>query len=118
MPKNPVTPHSFSPRLSLRLWFGVLPTGLLLQLPVRAGCGEEGPNGNSDAVAGRDDSAGTKKQAREIKRLIDALASRNKAPVQRGKGGDLRLEYPDDYDQQADEVVKSAGDKLIAHGAA
>lgn len=52
----------------------------------------------------------------EIGRLIDALASKNKAPIQRGRKGDLELEYPEDYDEKADELVNSAGDKLIARG--
>ncbi|HEY3968734.1 MAG TPA: hypothetical protein VGM05_29570 [Planctomycetaceae bacterium] len=56
-------------------------------------------------------------QADEIERLIDALASTNKAPKQRGQDGGLGLDYPPEYDKNAEVVVKHAGDKLIAHGA-
>ncbi len=66
----------------------------------------------------RDGSPATAKQVREIEELIDALASKNKAPVQRGKGGHLRLEYSTDYDKSADEAVEAAGDKLIGYGTA
>src|SRR5690349_21490080 len=121
MPKtDPAAPDSFSPRLPRPLWFGIVVMWVILgsfrfqsllscrQSAVREAYGEEAPNVKLSPVARRDDSAGAEKQAREIERLIDGLASRNKVPIQRGKGGDLRLEYPDDYDEQADEVVKSA----------
>ena len=56
-------------------------------------------------------------QHRQIKRLIDALASTNPVPKQLGKGGDLELFYAPEYSQKAQEAVYRAGDKLISRGA-
>jgi hypothetical protein len=78
--------------------------------------GEEVPSNKRGSRDLWDSSPATAKELLEIEQLIDALASKNKTPVQRGKGGDLRLEYSTDYDKSADEVVKAAGDMLIKRG--
>ncbi|MBS0264086.1 MAG: hypothetical protein JSS02_19275, partial [Planctomycetes bacterium] len=75
-------------------------------------------NGAVDLATPPDIAHDAETESTEIRRLIDDLASKNSEPVQRGSSGDRRLAFPGDYDKHADEVVKSAGDKLISYGTA
>ena len=131
---NPLTPEPrrWSIGLPCPLSIGIATFGLAVgavnvpfnssvssqQTLIREAFAEEVPIGKRDAEHLQDGSGDAEKNVRDIGRLIESLASTNEAPLQRGKGGDLRLEYPAGYDKNAEEVVKAAGDKLIRYGTA